>query len=174
MRGIVRALYGGVSGPARGGQSLFSPGRDVPAPMLSRKGEVMLIVNTASKCGFAAQYDALEELYQRYRERGFVVLGFPSNDFMGQEPKGDAEIQSSCRINHGVTFPLMPKGVVRGKERQPVFGFLTEEGPAELRGPVRWNFEKFLVDREGFLVGRWRSYVTPRSASIRRAIESLL
>ncbi len=174
MRGIVRALYGGVAAPTRGGQNLFAPGREVPSSMLSRKGEVMLLVNTASKCGFASQYDALEELYQRYRERGFVVIGFPSNDFMGQEPKGDAEIQSSCRINHGVTFPLMPKGVVRGKERQPVFAFLTEEGPAELRGPVRWNFEKFLLDREGFLVGRWRSYVTPESASIRRGIESLL
>jgi glutathione peroxidase len=171
MRGLMRKVYGGVTTHQGEGASLYSLTSAVPNTLSSHKGEVVLIVNTASQCGFTKQYDALEELYQRYKDRGFVVLGFPSNDFMNQEPQGDAEIQATCRINHGVSFPLLPKAPVRRGDKQPVFKFLTEQGPSDLRGAVLWNFEKFLVDREGHLIGRWRSYVTPESSSIRRAIE---
>jgi glutathione peroxidase len=138
------------------------------------RGKVVLIVNTASKCGLVKQYDALEALYQRYREAGLVVLGFPSNDFMGQEPKSDSEIESFCRLNHGVTFPLFPKAAVTGAGIQPVFAALTTKGPADLCGRVRWNFEKFLLDREGRLIGRWRSYVNPHWRLFIKTVERSL
>jgi glutathione peroxidase len=138
------------------------------------RGQVLLIVNTASKCGFTRQYDELEELYNRYRGEGLVVLGFPSNDFLGQEPGSDSEIESFCRVNFGVTFPLFPKGCVRGAEIQPLFKLLTTNGPWELRGAVLWNFEKFLIDREGYLVGRWRSWVSPGSRGFNAAIRGVL
>jgi glutathione peroxidase len=141
-----------------------------PVDLAQYRGKVVLLVNTASQCGFTKQYDALEALFTRYAGQGLVVLGFPSNDFMGQEPGSDAQIQEFCRINHGVTFPLFPKGGVRGSHKQPVFVALTERGPADLRGEVRWNFEKFLLDREGRLVGRWRSYVSPAARSFQSAI----
>jgi glutathione peroxidase len=138
------------------------------------RGKVVLIVNTASKCGFTTQYDALEALYQQHSNAGLIVLGFPSNDFMQQEPGTDSEIESFCRVNHGVTFPLFPKAPVTGEEMQPVFAALTTKGPPELRGRVRWNFEKFLLDREGRLVGRWRSWVNPQWRVFQRAVERFL
>jgi glutathione peroxidase len=142
---------------------------------LSRyRGRVVLVVNTASKCGFTKQYDALEALHAKYRERGLAVLGFPSNDFMSQEPGSDAEIESFCRVNHGVTFDLFPKAPVTGAEIQPLFKALTTEGPRDLHGRVRWNFEKFLLDTEGRLVGRWRSWVNPSWGIFERAVVKLL
>lgn len=141
-----------------------------PFDLAQYRGKVVLLVNTASQCGFTKQYDALEALFTRHAGAGLVVLGFPSNDFMGQEPGSDAQIQEFCRINHGVTFPLFPKGAVRGRDKQPVFLALTERGPSDLRGEVRWNFEKFLLDREGRLIGRWRSYVSPAGRSFQGAI----
>lgn len=138
------------------------------------RGKVVLIVNTASKCGFTKQYDALESLHQTYESSGLVVLGFPSNDFMSQEPGSDAEIESFCRVNHGVTFPIFPKAPVTGAEKQPVFQALTTKGPQDLQGEVRWNFEKFLLDREGRLIGRWRSWVAPSWGVFTRAIRKSL
>ena len=118
-------------------------------PLSQYRGQVSLIVNTASKCGFTKQYEDLETLYQKYRRRGFVVLGFPSNDFMGQEPGTDEEIRDFCLFNYGVTFPLFTKGPVTGANKQSVYRFLTEEsGYSE----VRWNFEKFLLDSLGEVV----------------------
>jgi glutathione peroxidase len=170
MRGILKRVYGGTSTDG-GGSSIYESYGATQPGIAAYKGKVLLIVNSASQCGFVNQYDALEALWQQYQSRGLVVLGFPSNDFLGQEPKGDAEIQAACRLNHGVTFALFPKAPVKGDGQQPVFKFLTQEGPADLRGPVRWNFEKFLVDKKGFLVGRWRSYVSPKSRSLVAAIE---
>ena len=142
---------------------------------LSRyRGRAVLIVNTASKCGFTKQYDALEALSKKYHDRGLTVLGFPSNDFMSQEPGSDAEIESFCRINHGVTFELFPKAPVTGDQIQPVFKALTTHGPADLHGKVRWNFEKFLLDPEGRLVGRWRSWVKPSWGIFERSIVAVL
>ena len=138
------------------------------------RGKAVLIVNTASKCGFTKQYDGLEALHKKYEGQGLEVLGFPSNDFMSQEPGSDAEIESFCRINHGVSFELFPKGSVRGVSKQPLFEALTSRGPKDLRGEVRWNFEKFLLDREGRLVGRWRSWVAPTWGVFERAVRKVL
>lgn len=138
------------------------------------RGKVVLIVNTASKCGFTRQYDALESLYRTYESAGLVVLGFPSNDFKSQEPGSDAEIDTFCRVNYGVTFPIFPKASVTGVEKQSVFKALTTRGPRDLQGEVRWNFEKFLLDREGRLIGRWRSWVAPSWGVFTRAVRKSL
>jgi glutathione peroxidase len=176
---LLHTLFGGLTSvPSESNPSLY------PLITLSRaceevdlgqyRGKIVLIVNTASKCGLVKQYDALENLYQSYREAGLIVLGFPSNDFMGQEPKSDSEIESFCRLNHGVTFPLFPKAQVTGAGIQPVFAALTTKGPVDLRGSVRWNFEKFLLDREGRLIGRWRSYVNPNWRLFNKTVEGCL
>ena len=142
--------------------------------LASYRGKIVLIVNTASKCGFTKQFDALEKLYRRYQQAGLVVLGFPSGDFAGQELGSDEEIGSFCRINFGVSFEIFPKGAVTGSDAQPLFQGLTTRGPNELRGPVRWNFEKFLLDREGRLVARWRSWVNPLWGCVEQAIKDQL
>lgn len=173
--GLMTHIYGGVtSTPSPSQVSVFDRSELFGTELEPYKGKVILVVNTASQCGFAGQYDALENLYKKYGTQGLVVLGFPSNDFLGQEPGSDVEIQSVCRINHGVTFPLLPKASVKGIHKQPLFEFLTEHGPQDLRGSVKWNFEKFLIDRKGHLIGRWRSYVSPQSRSIVNALEKAL
>lgn len=177
--GIITALYGGLTSVGGTAESnvygvTVKNGRGEEIELSRYRGKVLLIVNTASQCGFTRQYDGLEVLWQRYQGEGLAVLGFPSNDFAGQEPGSDTDIQEFCRINHGVTFQLFAKGPVRGEDAQPLFKILTELGPRDLRGAVRWNFEKFLIDREGQLIGRWRSYVTPQSASLNRAIHRVL
>ncbi|KAL4252290.1 Glutathione peroxidase [Abortiporus biennis] len=128
----------------------------------SLKGKVVLIVNTASKCGFTPQYKGLEELYEKYKDQGFIILGFPCNQFGGQEPADDAAIAEFCTVNHGVTFPLMKKSDVNGDHTNEVFKWLKEE-KAGLLGltRIKWNFEKFLVDKEGKVVHRWASTTTP-------------
>ena len=171
---ILKTFYGGTTsdkhtGPIYPLEVGSNSGEKVDLDRYA--GNVLLIVNTASKCGFTGQYASLERLYQDFRGRGFVVLGFPSNDFGQQEPGSDQDIQAFCSLNHGVTFPLFTKGSVKGAEVQPLFSRLTNDGPVDLRGAVRWNFEKFLISRKGELVGRWRSYVSPQSTSIQRAIE---
>lgn len=173
--GLLTHVYGGRTSASPESQvSVFDRPELFGEQLAPYRGNVILVVNTATRCGFARQYDALEALYQRYASRGFVVVGFPSNDFLGQEPGSDADIESTCRLNHGVTFPLMPKASVKGISKQPIFEFLTEHGPSDLQGSVKWNFEKFLLDREGHLIGRWRSYVSPDSKSLIAAIEGVL
>lgn len=177
--GLLHKMYGGLSSRLGSAEQAVYPqtvrsGRGEEVDLAQYRGKALLIVNTASKCGFTRQYDGLEALYQQYAPSGLVVLGFPSNDFAGQEPGSDQEIHEFCRLNHGVTFPLFAKGAVKGTDIQPLFKVLTERGPKDLRGPVRWNFEKFLVDPQGNLVGRWRSYVTPQSGSLVRAIQRAL
>lgn len=173
--GLLTHVYGGTTSvPPESQVSVFDKPELFGEQLTPYRGNVILVVNTATRCGFAGQYDALEALYQKYSGRGLVVVGFPSNDFMGQEPGSDQEIESTCRLNHGVTFPLMPKASVKGISKQPVFEFLTEHGPKDLQGSVKWNFEKFLLDREGHLIGRWRSYVSPDAKSVVGAIEGVL
>lgn len=138
----------------------------------SYKGKVVLIVNTASKCGYTSQYAGLQEIYEKYKAKGFVVLGFPSNDFGGQEPGSNEEIKKFCDLNYKVTFPLFAKAPVSGPETQPLFAFLTANAPE--KGPVKWNFEKFLLNREGKVVGRFRSAVKPTDAELTTAIEKAL
>ena len=172
---ILNFLYGGISTANGVAQTcLFDHPDRYGNQLTPYRGKPLLIVNTATRCGFARQYDSLEALYEKYSARGLVVVGFPSNDFAGQEPGSDADIESVCRINHGVTFPLMPKASVSGVAKQPLFTFLVEEGAPDLGGRVWWNFEKFLISREGYLIGRWRSYVSPTARSLVRAIESAL
>lgn len=138
-------------------------------------GKVLLIVNVASKCGFTPQYQGLEALYNRYRARGFEVLGFPSNDFLRQEPGTDAEIQTFCRMTYGVTFPMFSKIVVKGKGIHPLYAFLTDKKTnPRFGGKITWNFNKFLVDRTGAIVGRFDSKDEPLGDKIPRAVEKAL
>ena len=133
------------------------------------KGKVLLVVNTASRCGFTPQYKSLEKLYKKYKEHDFIVLAFPSNDFR-QELSTDEEIKDFCEA-YELSFPIFAKGKVKGFEKQEVFKYLTEDSNGKSRGEIRWNFEKFLVSREGKLVKRFRSSVDPNQDEISKAIE---
>jgi glutathione peroxidase len=137
------------------------------------RGQVLLIVNTASKCGFTPQYAALELLYRTYKERGFAVLGFPCNQFGAQESGSEAEIGAFCEKNFGVSFPLFAKIEVNGSQAHPLYRFLKNARRGILgSGSIKWNFTKFLVDRQGNVVGRYAPATKP--ASLSTAIESLL
>lgn len=145
-----------------------------PMKLSQLRGRTLLIVNTASACGYTPQYEGLQALHDRYEERGLVVLGFPSNDFGGQEP-GDAKtIREYVSKTFGVRFPMFEKQKVKGPDKSPLYKTLTEELGAELGGEVRWNFEKFLVDAEGRVVARFRSSVDPLSPEVLAAIEATL
>jgi len=137
------------------------------------RGQVLLVVNTASRCGYTPQYKGLQALYERYRERGFTVLGFPSNDFGGQEPGSDKQIGAFCQSNYGVEFPMFSKVRVKGPDAHPVYTYLATL-PAPIGGPVSWNFQKYLVDRTGAVVSRHDSGVRPQDADLIREIERLL
>lgn len=136
------------------------------------KGKVVLVVNTASKCGFTPQYDGLEKLYETYEDKGFAVLGFPCDQFGGQEPGGDEEIGAFCKKNYGVTFPMFSKIEVNGKNAHPVFEFLRKSKGGLLGDRIKWNFTKFLVDGDGKVVKRYGSTTKPES--ITADIEKLL
>jgi glutathione peroxidase len=138
-------------------------------------GQALLVVNVASKCGFTKQYAGLEALHERYRDRGFSVLGFPSNQFGAQEPGTAEEIADFCSANFGVTFPLFAKTDVNGPDRHPLYAQLTQtpDGKGEA-GDVAWNFEKFLVSPQGEVVGRFRSQVEPEAPELVAAIEAVL
>jgi glutathione peroxidase len=137
------------------------------------RGRVLLLVNTASRCGFTPQYEGLEALYQRHRERGFAVLGFPSNDFGEQEPGSDAEIARFCKANYGVEFPMFSKIAVTGDAAHPLYRWLAAL-PDPVGGPVRWNFQKYLVDRRGRVVARYDSRVSPDDPALLSRLEALL
>ncbi|AIQ22428.1 MULTISPECIES: glutathione peroxidase [Paenibacillus] len=127
------------------------------------KGKVLLVVNTASKCGFTPQYKGLQEVYEKFKDRGFEVLGFPSNQFAGQEPGESDEIAEYCEINYGVTFPMFEKIDVKGDEAHPLFKYLSKEAPGVLGSKsVKWNFTKFLVDQEGRVLKRFAPKTTPQ------------
>lgn len=137
------------------------------------RGKVLLVVNTASQCGFTPQLKDLEELQKKYASQGFMVLGFPSNDF--KQEKGDSsQVQSFAEKEYGITFPLFDKAPVTGADKQPVYQFLTENKPGLLFKEVSWNFEKFLVDRHGKVIERWNSITKPTSGTITKAIEKAL
>jgi glutathione peroxidase len=137
------------------------------------RGQVLLIVNTASKCGYTPQYAGLERLYLDYKQRGFTVLGFPCNQFGAQEPGGAAEIGSFCERNYGVSFPLFTKIEVNGPKAHPLYQYLKKAKPGIFgTGRIKWNFTKFLVDREGRVVRRYAPAAAPKTLSA--AIEGLL
>ena len=140
--------------------------------MKRHEGKVVLVVNTASKCGFTPQYKGLEALHRKYKDRGLIVLGFPSDQFAHQEPGSDADIEEYCRVNHGVTFPLSTKVDVNGKNTDPVFQFLKERSSGLLGSTIKWNFTKFLVAPDGQSVKRFSPRTEP--AAMADAIEALL
>jgi glutathione peroxidase len=136
------------------------------------RGKALLIVNTASECGFTPQYKGLEDLYRAYHARGFEVLAFPSNDFGGQEPGSNAEIKKFCELKYKTTFPVFSKIAVKGKAADPLYAFLTTL--PEHGGAVTWNFNKFLVDPAGKVVAHLESSVEPTSAELKKAVEAVL
>jgi len=144
-----------------------------PAPLSDWQGKVVLIVNTASKCGFTPQYAGLEGLYRKYRDKGFVVLGFPCNQFGAQEPGDAAEIANFCSLTYDVDFPMMRKIDVNGPKAHPLYAYLKKAKKGLLGSEgIKWNFTKFLVDRKGEAVGRFAPTDTPQS--LEGAIEALL
>ena len=165
-----------------------------PANLSQYAGKVLLIVNVASKCGLTPQYDGLESMYEKYKDRGLVVLGFPANEFGNQEPGTNAEIQDFCRMTFGVQFPVFEKIVVKGEGQHPLYKHLTSTVPNAVKNPegtlekslaqhgmlsgkpgdILWNFEKFLIDREGQIVGRFAPDVGPDEPMLIHAIETQL
>lgn len=138
------------------------------------RDHVVMIVNTASLCGFTPQYEGLQKLYSEYQDRGFVVLGFPSNNFGNQELGSNEEIEEFCEVNFNIRFPLFSKTVVRGPDISPLFRFLINKENPDFTGDIQWNFEKFLLDRQGNLVRRYRSSIRPMDEELTNVIESLL
>jgi glutathione peroxidase len=143
---------------------------------LSRyEGKVLLIVNVASRCGNTPQYADLEELYRRYKEQGFMILGFPANNFRAQEPGTDAEIKKFCTINYNVTFDMFSKISVKGSDQHPLYTFLTSaETNPEYAGDVKWNFQKYLVGRNGNVIAKFMPNVEPLSPDATRALDNAL
>lgn len=138
-------------------------------PLSAYKGKVTLLVNVASKCGYTPQYTGLEALYQKYKDKGLVVIGFPANNFGAQEPGTNEEIKTFCSTKYNVTFPMYGKVSVKGDDKTPLYGYLTETG-----GDVKWNFTKFLVGKDGKVVGRFEPGVKPESTELSEAIEKAL
>ena len=143
---------------------------DSPQNLCQFAGKVVLVVNTASYCGYTAQYEGLEKLYAKYAARGLTVLGFPSNDFGGQEPKGNKEIAEFCYNTYGVKFPMFAKSAVTGKSANPLFASLAQASGQ----PPKWNFHKYLIDRDGRVVASFPSRVEPTDSQITSRIERLL
>jgi glutathione peroxidase len=138
------------------------------------KGDVLLIVNTASECGYTGQYDGLQALHETYSDKGLKVLGFPANNFGGQEPGTNEEIAQFCELNFGVSFQLFSKISVKGEDKHPLFKHLTEAENPDFTGSIGWNFEKFLIDRNGNVLRRFKSNVTPNSKELTKAVELAL
>ena len=173
-------------------KTLSNQGKEVDFAQF--EGKVLMVVNTASKCGFTPQYDGLEALYQKYKDQGLVIIGFPCDQFAGQEPGSDGEIAEFCRLNHGVTFPLMAKCEVNGPNAEPVFEYLKENASAEeykgfkakvsstlfkfisksvaKKDDIKWNFTKFLVNRDGSVIKRFAPTTTPED--IEKDIQAML
>jgi glutathione peroxidase len=145
-----------------------------PLPLADFKGKVILMVNVASQCGFTPQYTALEAIYQKYKDQGFVILGFPANNFGQQEPGTNEEIKTFCSRKYSVTFPLYSKISVKGADQAPLYQYLTKDADPSHTGDIKWNFTKFLVDRNGNVVERFEPAVTPDSTDVTSAIEKLL
>lgn len=138
------------------------------------RGNVILIVNTASKCGFTPQYEGLEELYKTYGPQGLVILGFPANNFMKQEPGTNEEIAAFCQLNYGVSFPMFAKISVRGKEIHPLYAYLTDKQSHSFGGAIKWNFTKFLISKDGKIINRFAPRDKPQSEKILNAIQEAL
>jgi glutathione peroxidase len=139
------------------------------------RGKVVLVVNVASRCGYTPQYEGLQKVYLKYKDRGFVILGFPANNFMGQEPGTDEEIKTFCSTKYNVTFPIFSKISVKGDDIHPLYKFLTSKDTnPDFGGDIKWNFSKFLLDKSGKIIARFEPKVTPESDPVIQAIEKAL
>jgi glutathione peroxidase len=146
-----------------------------PVSLSSYHGKVLLLVNVASKCGYTPQYAGLESLYEKYKDRGLIIVGIPANNFAGQEPGTNAEIKTFCRNKYNVSFPMMSKVSVLGEDKTPLYVFLTDKSVnPQIGGDIKWNFTKFLFDRNGKPVARFEPAVTPDSPQVTAAVESAL
>lgn len=143
-----------------------------PEQLSSYKGKVLMIVNTASECGYTPQYETLEKLYEKYKAKGFRILAFPANNFGQQEPGTNPEIKTFCTTKYHTTFDLFEKISVKGNDQHPLYQYLTKESP--FPGDVKWNFQKYLVDRSGKIAARYMSAVDPMSPDVRGKVEELL
>ena len=139
------------------------------------KGKVVMVVNTASKCGYTPQYEGLEALYEKYKDRGFVILGFPANNFMGQEPGTEKEIKEFCTLKYHVSFPMFSKISVKGADQHPFYTFLTNKvSDPGFDGDITWNFEKFIADKNGKIIARFPPKTTPDDPQLVKAVETAL
>lgn len=139
------------------------------------KGKVVMIVNTASKCGYTPQYEGLEAIYKKYKDQDFVVLGFPANNFRGQEPGTDKEIKEFCTLKYDVTFPMFSKISVKGEDQHPLYKYLTDKTTnPEFAGDITWNFNKFLIGKDGKIVARYETKMKPDDATVTTEIEKLI
>ena len=146
-----------------------------PAPLSEFKGKVVMLVNVASKCGYTPQYTGLEALYEKYKDRGFVIVGIPANNFGGQEPGTNEEIKTFCKSKYSVTFPMMAKVSVKGEDQTLLYQFLTSaQTNSQFAGDIKWNFTKFLVSKDGKIVNRFESKVTPEDPQVISAVEQEL
>ncbi len=146
-----------------------------PAPLAAYKGKVILLVNVASRCGFTPQYTALEAIYEKYKDRGFVIIGIPANNFGAQEPGTNQEIKTFCQSKYSVTFPMMSKVSVKGEDKTPLYQYLTDKSAnPKTGGDIQWNFTKFLVGPDGQIINRFEPAVTPDSPEVTGAIEKAL
>src|SRR5258708_35419490 len=145
------------------------------APLPAYKGKIVMLVNVASRCGFTPQYTALEAIYEKYKERGFVIIGIPANNFGAQEPGTNQEIKTFCQSKYNVTFPMMSKVSVKGDDKTPLYQYLTDKAVnPKTGGDIQWNFTKFLVGPEGQIITRFEPKVTPDSPEVTAAIENAL
>jgi len=146
-----------------------------PAPLGAYKGKVVLLVNVASRCGYTPQYTALETVYEKYKDRRFVIIGIPANNFGSQEPGTNQEIKTFCQSKYSVTFPMMSKVSVKGGDMTPLYQFLTDKAAnPQTGGDIKWNFTKFLIGPDGRVIARFESAVTPDSPEVTSAIEKAL
>ena len=146
-----------------------------PTPLSQFKGKVVLLVNVASRCGFTPQYTGLEALYEQYKDRGFVIVGFPANNFGGQEPGTNEEIKTFCKSKYSVTFPMMAKVSVKGDDQTPLYQYLTSAtDDPQFAGDIKWNFTKFLISRDGKIANRFEPKTTPEDPQVTAAVEQEL
>ena len=145
-----------------------------PVTLSDYQGKVLLMVNVASQCGFTPQYTGLESLYEKYRDKGLVVMGFPANNFGAQEPGSNEEIKTFCARKYSVKFPMFSKMSVKGADESPLYQYLTKQANPKMAGDIKWNFTKFLVDKSGNVIARFEPNVTPDSPEVIAAIEKAL
>ena len=175
---VIREPNAPATQPGTGGASPLTftvkdiDGKDYDLAQL--KGKVVMIVNVASKCGLTKQYTGLEKLYDKYKDRGLVIVGFPANNFNGQEPGSEEEIKQFCSTKYHVTFPMMSKISVKGADQHALYDLLTHKTPEEFRGEIGWNFTKFLVDRNGNVFARFASKTTPEDEQLVAVVEKAL